>query len=160
MTTFRIAWIAAVMGAAFACAVATDFADGAELAVATVRDANALDDAACKFASKPERDAPQIERVVVGRNLDCEIWVNVDGLDERLRSYPRDRCDSGWDVPGKGQRVRRTYRAGGTRVDADYKVSDSCFIGDKCEYITFDATFRISKSGGAKTIRATGKCSW
>src|SRR5437870_335287 len=106
MTTFRIAWIAAVMSATFACAVATDFADGAELAVATVRDANALDDAACKFASTPERDARQIARVVVGLTLDCEIWVNVDGLDERLRSYPRDPCDSGWNVPGKGQRVR------------------------------------------------------
>jgi hypothetical protein len=160
MTTIRLAWIAAVVGMAVGCDIAPEAAAGGPPAVATVRDPNVLEDGACEFASKPERNLPGIARVVVARNLDCEIWINVDGVDERLRSSPRDTCDRGWDLPGKGEHVRRTYLAGATRVDAAYKVTDACFVGDRCEYITFDATFRISKGEGARILRATGKCSW
>jgi len=160
MTSIRTACIVVGAGAAIAFGVAGDIAAGAQPAVAPVRDPTALEDAACEFTSKSEQGVPQVERIVVGRNLDCEIWVNVDGVDQRLRSSQRSACEAGWDLPSKGQRVHRTYGAGATRVQADYRVTDACFVGDKCEYITFDATFRVSKGAGTKIVPATGKCSW
>src|SRR5438552_18785301 len=106
MTTLRIVRLVMTVGTAIAYGVTPDSAADVQPAIAAVRDADALEDAACAFASKPERGARGIERVVVGANLDCEIWVNVDGRNERLRSSPRNTCDRGWDLLGKGQRVR------------------------------------------------------
>jgi len=149
-----------VVAASVACPSGDDIEAAAQPTVASVREPNVLQDGGCEFTSNSEETTPPIARVVVATNLDCEIWVNVEGRDERLRAVPRNTCDRGWDLPGKGERVRRTYRAGVTRVDADYNVTDSCFLGDRCEYIRFGATFRISNGQGTKVVPATGQCSW
>jgi len=121
MTSIRTACIVVGAGAAIAFGVAGDIAAGAQPAVASVRDPTALEDAVCEFTSKPEQGVPQVGRIVVGRNLDCEIWVNVDGVDQRLRSAQRSSCEAGWNLPSKGQQVQRTYRTGATIVQADYQ---------------------------------------
>jgi hypothetical protein len=129
-------------------------------AIAAVQRADALDDASCRFVSKPTKDAAAVDPVVVARNLDCEILANVDGRDRRLRSSRKGACEQGWDLPDKGERLSRRYSDGVVRVDATYRVTDSCFVGDRCEYMDLEATFRISSRGQTIVIAATGRCAW
>jgi len=157
MHGIRVALI--VTSVAIGLALGKDIAE-AQPTIGAVRDRSVIEDVACEFASEAEHGTPGVTPVVVGLNLDCEILMNVDGADVRLRSSQRGACDRGWDLPGKGQRVSRTYDSGPIRVHADYRVIDACFVGDRCEYIKFEATFEISRGSTTRSIRAKGKCSW
>jgi len=125
--------------------------------LAAVRRSDILDDAACRFNSKLPAGAAGI---IVGNNLECEIWANVDGVDVRLPSSVPGACQKGWDLPDKGQRFSRLYTDGRTKIRADYHVTDLCWVADHCEYIAFDATFHVSKTGTTDVVPATGRCSW
>jgi hypothetical protein len=155
----RVALIVTSVAIGLALGNAPDIAE-AQPAIDAVRDRSVIEDGVCEFASESEHGASGITPIVVGLNLDCEILMNIDGVDVRLRSSQRGACDRGWDLPGKGQRVSRTYGSGAISVRADYSVIDACFVGDRCEYIKFEATFRISRGSATRSIRAKGQCSW
>ena len=125
-----------------------------------VPDPSDSDDGACSFSSKQERGIVPVNPVALGANLECELLVKVDGRPARLRSSQPGACERGWGLPNKGARFSRTHSDGVTSIRADYLVTDLCWVGDRCEYIEFDATFHVTTSGGTTIVRAAGRCSW
>jgi hypothetical protein len=155
--THRTTWLA--LSTILAIAPSTNGADSnaGKPLLGSVRGGDALGDAACRFNSKLPSGATEI---VVGNNLECEIWANVDGVDVRLQSSAPSVCQKGWSLPDKGQRFSRIYTDGSTKIRADYRVTDLCWVADRCEYIAFDATFRVSRANAEDVVAATRRCSW
>jgi hypothetical protein len=142
----------------FSCFICP-LAKAADFIVGSIVDTEAMGDYNCSFpapAGQAVKEAPKI----VSAQLSCEVWVNVDGKDRKLRSEKSADCEGGWNIPREGSTFVRVYRNDDVSLRATYRVLKTCWIADRCEDVRLQGKFIYSTAGQARTVKLEGICAW
>lgn len=140
------------------CAICPQ-AMAADSVVGSIVDAEVIGNSDCSFPSasgQAVKPAPKI----VSAQLSCEVWVNVDGKDRKLRSEKSADCEGGWDIPSEGSTFMRVYRDDEVSLRATYRVLKTCWIAERCEYVRLRGKFVYSTAGQTRTLKLGGMCAW
>jgi hypothetical protein len=124
--------------------------------VANIKDTSVVDGCGCYFQLPAEWKQKQSDKYVFMEGIDDEgAWMNIERKDVNLKPVGSGN-ESVWGV---GARSYKRYKANGIAVRIDLVVTRICRPGDEqCESTDYDATFRVTKAGRTRVIKAKGVC--
>lgn len=141
-------------------AAAGGLAQGNSRFVGAIKDSSVRDACGCYFQSLAEARAGGQGIVFFSGSSETTAWVNVDGLDVRLKHVRSVGSRAARRGPHRrGRKTIDLYEGGGVKVRLERVVTKACPADEPtCEYVEMRATITVEEGGRRQVIRGVGGC--